>query len=69
MGKDAEQRRNICRVGLAHHFIEGGFITGFEELLHPGRGIAQTVRREIDGERFSLPVGLSRQLIVFGTVV
>jgi len=67
--EDAEQRRDIRRVGASNHLVEGGLVAGLDEIFDPGRGVTQAIRREIDGEGFSLPVGLSRQFIVFDTVV
>ncbi len=69
VGEDPEQRREIGRVDVPHHLVEGGRVTGVEQLLHPGGGLAQPIRREVHGEGFNLTVGHSRQLFVFVLVV
>ena len=58
-----EQCGEIGRVGSAHHLVEGGLVTGLDEVFDPRRGFAQTIGGEIDGE--GLPGRLVRTFELF----
>ena len=61
--ENPKQRRQIGGVSTLHHLVKGSVITSFEQLLHPGRGVAQPIRREVDGE--GVPIRFGRALELF----